>query len=438
MRTAVLFLITLCVYPLMGDEPAVRTYSNSLKRIETPTRLLADYPEYFEPIQEEAHFEAPAVVNDRGADLHVRSWRFSYNARGIIEMPNHLKASQTAVIMVHPWAIDDEWGWKSPEPNGVADFCTPRKNALAAGHTKKVIDPFLKRLRPRAAFVMYSLPGPADPIRTRVYRSFSKTPDADERKSGDAELRRVLAEYDYSGQPLPEELALSQSTPVIDYFRQFPGLDAGAKFNGEGFWKLPIPVSTSVTVHPNDVVIFDAEGYPPLRDFLKQNGVRHVLLTGYATDMCYCRTTAGYENLSKDFNVFLVADASLATFPSNTSPRFAVNAAISYAALNQMITQVSWITLDEPAETALRSLVPSAPKSGEKVADRPDEGASVQVAQKQRPPHPTLSPKSFAAKRLRSPIVQSRKRFEGEERDGSHAISSKQLPAENSTAEASR
>ena len=94
-------------------------------------------------------------------------------------------------------------------------------------------------------------------------------------------------------------------------------------------------------------MIYDAEGYAPLRDFLKQNGIRHVLLTGYATDMCYCRTTAGYENLSKDFNVFLGADASLATFPSNTSPRFAVNAAISFAALNQLITQVSWVQLDE-------------------------------------------------------------------------------------------
>jgi nicotinamidase-related amidase len=113
------------------------------------------------------------------------------------------------------------------------------------------------------------------------------------------------------------------------------------------FGSLPIPVSTSVTVDPQDVVIFDAEGYAPLRDFLKKSGVRHVLLTGYATDMCYCRTTAGYENLSKDFNVFLVADASLATFPSNTSPRFAVNAAISYAALNQLITQVSWVKLDQ-------------------------------------------------------------------------------------------
>ena len=192
---------------------------------------------------------------------------------------------------------------------------------------------------------MYSLPGPADPIRTRVYRSFSKTPTAAERVAGEMELRRVLAAYDYNGQTLPETLSLSKTTPVVEYFRQFPGLDAGARYNGAGFWDLPIQVSTSVDVDPADIVIFDKEGYDPLRDFLKTNGVRHVLLTGYATDMCYCRTTAGYENLSKDFNVFLVADASLATFPSNATPRFAVNAAISFAALNQLITQVSWVQL---------------------------------------------------------------------------------------------
>jgi hypothetical protein len=321
-------------------------YHNRLTRIEKPKPLLADHPEFFEPIMEEAHYEAPPLVVDENADLHVRSWRFSYNARGIIEIPNHLRASQTAVIMVHPWAIDDEWGWKSPEPNGVADFCTPRKNALAARHTKEVIDPFLKRLRGKVAFVMYSLPGPADPIRTRVYRSFTKTPTAAERTAGEKELRQKLASFDYSGQPLPEELSLSKDQPVKDYFRQFPGLDAGAKYNGEGFWKLPIPVCTSVTVDPSDIVIYDAEGYPPLRDFLRKHGVRHVLLTGYATDMCYCRTTAGYENLSKDFNVFLVGDASLATFPANRSPRMAVNAAISFASLNQLITQVSWVKSD--------------------------------------------------------------------------------------------
>ncbi|MBS0206261.1 MAG: isochorismatase family protein [Planctomycetes bacterium] len=324
-----------------------RVYENRLQRIEKPQPLLADYPEFFEPIIEQAHFEAPAIITDKDADLHVRAWRFSYNARGIIEMPNHLRSRETAVIMVHPWAIDDSWGWKSPEPNGVADFCTPEKNALAARHTKQVIDPFLKRLRDKAAFVMYSLPGNADPIRTRVYRSFEKTPTPEERLSGESDLRKVLAAYPYQGQSLPDKLTLDNRQPVADYFRQFPGLDAGARFNGDGFWKLPIPVSTSVTVHPTDVVIYDSEGYARLRDFLKQNGVRHVLLTGYATDMCYCKTTAGYENLSKDFNVFLVADSSLATFPSNTSPRFAVNASISFAALSHLITQVSWVKLDE-------------------------------------------------------------------------------------------
>jgi hypothetical protein len=45
--------------------------------------------------------------------------------------------------------------------------------------------------------------------------------------------------------------------------------------------------------------------------------------------------------------VFLVGDASLATFPANKSPRFAVNAAISFASLNQLVTQVSWVKLQK-------------------------------------------------------------------------------------------
>src|SRR4029077_13569293 len=95
-----------------------------------------------------------------------------------------------------------------------------------------------------------------------------------------------------------------------------------------------------------DVVIYDGEGYEEMKKFLKSRNVRHVLMTGYATDMCYCRTTAGYENLSKDFNVFLVADASLATFPANNTPSHATNASISFASLNQLITQCSWIRFD--------------------------------------------------------------------------------------------
>jgi len=328
-------------------EPAPRTYDNTLTPIKDPKPLLADYPLYIEPVVESRRFEAPRLVDDPGADLEVRAWRFSYNARGIVEIPNRLRAKDTAVIMVHPWAVDDEWGWKTPEPNGVVDFCTPEKNALAYKHTKDVIDPFLKQLRGKAAFVMYSLPGPADAIRTKVYRSFARTPTAAERAAGEKELRAALGAYLYKGQPLPDKLALSAERPVIDYFKQFPGLDAGARYNGDGFWKLPIPVSTAVTVDPNDVVIYDAEGYAPLRDFLKKHGVRHVLLTGYATDMCFCKTTAGYENLSKNFNVFLVGDATLATFPANTSPRFATNAHVSFASLDHLVTQVGWV---RPAE----------------------------------------------------------------------------------------
>lgn len=330
-----------------GGAEAGRVYQNQLRRIENPQPLLADYPEFFEPIIEQAHFEAPAIVVDEDADLHVRAWRFSYNARGIIEMPNHLNAAQTAVIMVHPWGIDDGQGWNTPEPAGVADFCTEEKNHLAARHTRTVIRPFINSLRDDVGLVMYSLPGSRDPIRKKLYRSFTHQPTEAERKVGAAELKAKLTAFEYRGEPLPAQLTLSAEKPVSDYFRQFPGLDAGAKYNNAGFWSLPIPVTVDVDVHPSDVVIYDAEGYEPLKKFLIEQGIRHVLLTGYATDMCFCRTTAGYENLSKDFNVFLVGDASLATFPANTSPRFAVNAAISFAALNQLITQVSWIQSEE-------------------------------------------------------------------------------------------
>ena len=338
----------LIVHSLHGQQPASgepRTYANTLTPIANPQPLLADYPEFFEPILERVHFEAPPIVVDERADLQVRAWRFSYNARGIIEMPNHLRAAQTALIMVHPWGIDDGQGWNTPEPAGVADFCTPDKNHLAAEHTRRVIKPFINLLRPHVGLVMFSLPGSQDPIRRKLYRSLSHRPSETERQQGARELTERLRNFDYRGQPLAAELSLSGERPVIDYFRQFPGLDAGPRFNNAGFWEQPIPVTRDIDVHPDDVIIYDAEGYPPLREFLQAQGIRHILLTGYATDMCFCRTTAGYENLSRDFNLFLVGDASLATFPANQTPRFAVNAAISYAALNQLITQVSWVRL---------------------------------------------------------------------------------------------
>jgi nicotinamidase-related amidase len=324
-------------------EPKERTYENRLTALENPTPLLADYPEFIEPVRELRRYEAPLLVDDERADLSVRAWRFSYNARGIIEMPSRLRANQTAVIMVHPWGIDDGQGWRTPEPAGVADFCTPDKNHLAGRHTREVIDPLLKSLRGKAAYIMYSLPGKEDAIRKQLYHSLRGRPTADQREQGAMELDAKLNGFAYTGQPLPAALSLSADKPVIDYFRQFPGLDATARYNNAGFWDLPIPVTKDIDYHPDDIVIYDAEGYEALKAFLQQRGVRHVLLTGYATDMCFCRTTAGYENLSRDFNVFLVGDATLATFPANSTPRYATNAHISFASLNHLITQVSWI-----------------------------------------------------------------------------------------------
>ena len=86
-----------------------------------------------------------------------------------------------------------------------------------------------------------------------------------------------MAAYSYKGQPLPEKLTLSADRPVIDYFKQFPGLDAGARYNGDGFWKLPIPVSTAVAVDPNDVVVYDAD---PRLDLGVLSAPRRVILRG--------------------------------------------------------------------------------------------------------------------------------------------------------------
>jgi nicotinamidase-related amidase len=131
---------------------------------------------------------------------------------------------------------------------------------------------------------------------------------------------------------------------VRDYFQQFPGLRADDHYNGTGFWQLPIPVTTALEVAEHDVVVFDEEGYPALRKFLEEHGIEHILLCGYATDLCVCSTTAGYENLRRDFNVFLVGDATQATCPANRDARYATNQAISVASLKVLITQVSWIS----------------------------------------------------------------------------------------------
>src|SRR5262245_32499425 len=90
-----------------------RAYQNTLTLLKDPKPLLNDHPQWVEPIKEITRYEAPILVDDPNGDLHVRAWRFCYNARGIIEMPNRLNAAETAVVMVHPWGIDDGQGWNT-------------------------------------------------------------------------------------------------------------------------------------------------------------------------------------------------------------------------------------------------------------------------------------------------------------------------------------
>lgn len=329
--------------PNVEDAVATRSYKNRLVLIENPAPILADHPEFVQPITETARFEAPPLIDEPEADIALRAWRFSYNARGIVEVPNKLQGDRTAIVVVHPWGIDDGQGWNTPQPAGVAFQCTPEKNRIVRRHAATIIDPLLKRLRERVSCVVYSLPGREDPIRKELYRSVRAKTTAARRAAGQEALEQKLQAFRYEGQPLPAEIPLSGAPAAIDYFAAFPGLDAGAKYNNDDFWNQPIPVMKDIRVALDDVVIYDAEGYNLLRDFLKQQGIRHVILAGYNTDMCVCSTTAGYENLRRDFNVFLVGDATIATFPANPTPAFATNAAVSYAALNLFITQASWV-----------------------------------------------------------------------------------------------
>ncbi len=86
-------------------------------------------------------------------------------------------------------------------------------------------------------------------------------------------------------------------------------------------------------------MFFDGQGYEVLKQELQRQDVRHILLCGYNTDMCVCNTAAGYEFLRKDFNVFLVGDATVATFPAQPTPAAATTAAVCLASLQVMITE---------------------------------------------------------------------------------------------------
>jgi hypothetical protein len=286
-------------------------------------------------------------VDEPNANLTVRAWRFWYNARGIVEMENHLQAKATAIIMVHPWGIDDGHGMETPEPAGVAFMCVKYKNVAVGDHIRQVVNPFLRRLRDYVGLVGYSMPLVEDDIRKLLYASINTPPEALKPEEGERRLQEKLRGFNFTGTPLMQDTALDPTRPVSSYMENTPSTDAYTGVNPPGYWDLPMPVHAALERKPTDLVFYDGEGYEKVRDYLKSKGIRHVLLTGYCTDMCVKATTCGYENLSKDFNLFLVGDATLATYPGSTTPRYATQVALANAALWQLVTQVNWCKLTD-------------------------------------------------------------------------------------------
>jgi hypothetical protein len=178
-----------------------RVYENTLRPVVAPGPLLADWPRFVSPVVAATRFEGPPLVEDPGADLAVRAWRWSYNARGIVELPNRLRLAHTAVVVVHPWGIDDGQGWVTPEPAGVCDMCTREKNELAAEHTTQVIKPLVGRLRTAGAgLVLYSLRGAPHAITERMYRTFGRAPPTpSQRMAAQASTRRTRSTARGSG-----------------------------------------------------------------------------------------------------------------------------------------------------------------------------------------------------------------------------------------------
>lgn len=116
--------------PRLTGRTPIRIYHNRLKVLKDAKALLNDHPQFVHPIEEVRRYKALLLVNDEEAYLSVRAWQFSYNAREIIKMPNCLRSNKTAVIMVHPWGIDDGQGWKNPETARACDLFARRQRTI--------------------------------------------------------------------------------------------------------------------------------------------------------------------------------------------------------------------------------------------------------------------------------------------------------------------
>ena len=364
LNTLILLIVFISVGASASGEQATITYENTLKKIENPRPILADYPEYVEPLKYESRYLAPRVVDEKDGELLVRSWRFWSNAHGIVEMENRLEAKATAIINVFAWGVDDGQGVKTPQPAGVVLLGTPEKNKLIPEQIEEVVNPFLHRLRKHILLVGHTLPGREERIRKLLYPSIStKQSDLDVER-GEKLLVEALRKHRFEGPPLKTKLTLDADTPLTSYFLKTTSYHSSDTYNSPGFKELPVPLAKDIARGQNDIIFYDDEGYTKVRNYLKSCGIRHILLMGFlqkrptlpthpmADDgaeriMGFIKTACNLEDLSKDFNVFLVGDAMRTTYPGSTTPKFATQAALAKVSGNHMITQVNWVKIDD-------------------------------------------------------------------------------------------
>ena len=295
-----------------------------------PANAQVDWTEYYEPIPpgEFNRFQGPAAVNTPGGKMTVRAWRYmaevpDHGVPGIVESVNVLDTEKTAVILVHPWGLEDGQGWAGPQAYnlyGYAFHGLLQDNLLGLKHVDDLIKPFVDSMRDEVALVGYSLPGTPDSTRNKIYRDYDSQPTEAQRAEGQAELEAYLH-----------------------------GLTGNQ-------WPTKIPVGRNLEMALEDYVFYDDLGWAALRSFLLAHGIENVLLGGYATDMCVISTNAGYQNLTQDFNVFLVGDATLSAWSVTDVPpngyvphptRDELITASQYEGVHPLwITQSSWITVE--------------------------------------------------------------------------------------------
>jgi hypothetical protein len=307
--------------------------------VADPDTILGDWPTsdvdwtlYVEPIEpgDFQRFVGPPLVDTPGGDLLVRAWNYmpsvpGYGSPGIVESHNVLRSDQTALILVHPWGIEDGQGWGYPQAYNAYGYAFTghlSDNLLVLDHMDDLVKPLVDSVRGRLPLVAYSLPGGPDSIRGKLYRDYDSQPGATLRAQGRMEIEAYL-----------NGLTGSQ-------------------------WPSSIPAHKYLDYAPDDVVVYDDLGYTALRNFLWDHGIQNVLLGGFCTDMCVISTTAGYQSLTQSFDVFMLGTATLACWPTTPDPfngydphptRDELIVASQHSGLHPIaVTQASWLQFTDP------------------------------------------------------------------------------------------